>query len=127
MNTIKNIPVSIIELPTFSDERGDLTAINKILPFKIKRIFYIYNSKFPRGGHRHKKTTQALICLNGSVEISIQNPNGQNKILLNSPNKCLVLKPEDWHTMENFSNGSILLVLASEHYDPNDYIYEKYN
>lgn len=116
----------ILNLPTFKDERGSLTVIEKILPFEVKRVFYIYDVKGKRGGHRHKKTIQALVCLNGSCEIYINNGKKEEIVTLNSPSKCLILEPEDWHTMENFSQGSVLLVLASEFYDKNDYMYEEY-
>ena len=116
----------IIDLPTFEDERGSLTVVEKLLPFDIKRFYYIYNVTDQRGGHRHKKTIQALICLNGSCEIYINNGKKEDYFLLNEPNKCLILDPKDWHTMDKFSNGAILLVFASEYYDKDDYIEEEY-
>ncbi len=116
----------LIDLPTFVDNRGKLTVIEKILPFEIKRVYYIYEVKTKRGGHRHKKNFQALVCLNGSCEIFINDGEKKETILLDSPSKCLILEPKDWHTMDNFSDGSILLVLASEYYDVNDYIDEEY-
>ncbi|TQD23854.1 FdtA/QdtA family cupin domain-containing protein [Methanolobus vulcani] len=117
----------IIDLDTYSDERGDLTVIQKILPFEIKRIYYIYNNKnnLPRGGHRHHKTIQALICLNGNCTISTSNSGLTTDYTLNKPNKCLILNPEDWHTMHSFSENSILLVLASEYFNPDDYIHKQ--
>jgi len=116
----------LITLPTFKDERGSLTVVEKLLPFEIKRFYYIYDTTTKRGGHRHKKTIQALICLGGSCEIYINNGNKKEIILLDSPDKCLILDPKDWHTMDNFSSGAILLVFASEHYDISDYIDEEY-
>ena len=61
----------IIELPTFGDDRGNLTVVEKVLPFEIKRFYYIYDVSSQRGGHRHKKTIQALISLGGSCEIYV--------------------------------------------------------
>jgi dTDP-4-dehydrorhamnose 3,5-epimerase-like enzyme len=113
---------------TFSDDRGSLSVIEKIIPFPIKRIFYIYDVKNSvRGGHRHHKTIQAAICISGACKIFSSNGTKESVYVLDSPNKCLVLEPEDWHTMYDFSEGSILLVLASEEFDPEDYIYEPYN
>ena len=79
-----------------------------------------------RGNHRHHKTIQAAICIKGSCIIS--NDNGINKeaFLLDTPTKCLILNPEDYHSMHNFTSDAILLVLASEHFDSKDYIYEPY-
>lgn len=115
-----------IELPTFSDERGSLTVVEKILPFEIKRFYYIYNVFSKRGGHRHHKTIQALISLNGSCEVYVNNGKEEKIFLLDSPDKTLILEPQDWHTMDKFSKDTILLVLASEYYDINDYIDEEY-
>jgi dTDP-4-dehydrorhamnose 3,5-epimerase-like enzyme len=116
----------IIELPTFEDDRGNLTVVEKNLPFEIKRFYYIYDVTSKRGGHRHKKTIQALICLGGSCEIYVHDGEKEETILLDSPSKCLILDPKDWHTMDNFSKGSTLLVFSSEFYDKDDYIDEEY-
>lgn len=116
----------IIQLNTFSDNRGDLTVIEKVLPFTIQRIYYIYNvaDGERRWWHRHIKTVQSLICLQWNCLIYTDNWREENNYNLNSPNLCLILDPDDWHTME-FQNNAILLVIASELFDPNDYIAEK--
>ena len=116
----------IIKLPTFTDRRGKLTVAEKVLPFEIKRLYYIYDATEKRGGHRHHKSIQALICLNGSCEIYVNNNIKDEIILLDSPDKCLIIDPVDWHTMDKFTPGSILLVFSSEYYDVNDYIDEAY-
>ncbi|GAB1348032.1 FdtA/QdtA family cupin domain-containing protein [Ignavibacteriales bacterium] len=117
-----------IDLQTKSDERGSLTVIEKVLPFDIKRVYYIYNNSkdLPRAKHRHKKTVQATICLNGSVEVYNNNGKTKENFILDSPSKCLILEPTDWHIMHNFSHDAILLVLASSEYDIDDYIHEEY-
>lgn len=117
----------MLDLKTFTDKRGHLTVIEKILPFDIKRVFYIYGvDDSVRGGHRHHKTFQAAICIAGSCIISNHDGAKQEEFLLDSPNKCLILEPKDWHTMHHFTPDAILLVLASEFFDPNDYIFEPY-
>ena len=116
----------IIDLPTFQDERGELTVMEKLLPFEIKRFYCIYGVTQKRGGHRHKKTIQALICLDGSCEVYVNDGQKKEIFLLDSPSKCLLLKPEDWHTMDKFTKGSTLLVFASEFYNKDDYISEEY-
>jgi len=113
-------------LPTFSDTRGNLTVVEKLLPFEIKRFYSIYDTTDKRGGHRHKKTIQALICLGGSCEIYVNDGEKEETILLDSPSKCLILDPKDWHTMDKFTQGSTLLVFSSEYYDKDDYIDEEY-
>jgi dTDP-4-dehydrorhamnose 3,5-epimerase-like enzyme len=117
----------LIDLKTFTDNRGNLTVIEKIIPFVIKRIFYIYGvDTSVRGGHRHKQTIQAAVCIQGACRIYNNDGHTEKYFELNQPNKCLILEPNDWHTMDQFTSDAILMVLASEYFDPNDYIYEPY-
>ena len=117
----------LINLQTYTDNRGNLTVIEKVIPFDIKRIFYIYGvDNSVRGGHRHHKTYQAAICIQGSCVISNNNGTAKQEFILDKPSKCLLIQPEDWHTMHDFSKNAILMVLASENYDYNDYIFENY-
>lgn len=117
----------LLHLKTFTDQRGSLTVIEKNLPFEVRRIFYIYGvDDSVRGRHRHHKTIQAAVCIAGSCVITNDNGREIKDFLLDSPEKCLLLFPEDYHWMHHFSPGSILLVMASEEFDPNDYIYEPY-
>ena len=117
----------LIDLKTFTDQRGNLTVIEKVIPFEIKRIFYIYGvDSSVRGGHRHHKTVQAAICIQGSCTIYNNDNQEEKEFILNHPGKCLILEPKDWHKMYNFTTDAILMVLASEYFDPNDYIYSPY-
>jgi len=118
----------LINVPLKEDTRGSLTVVEKCLPFDIKRVFTIFNvpPNTIRGGHAHKKTQMALICQSGACEISWQTPSENHKMTLEKPTQCLLLNPEDWHQMEFLKENTILLVLASENYDANDYIYEAY-
>jgi dTDP-4-dehydrorhamnose 3,5-epimerase-like enzyme len=117
----------LIDLKTFTDKRGNLTVIEKTIPFDIRRIFYIYGvDSSVRGGHRHHKTIQAAVCIQGSCHINNNDGTTSSEFVLDKPNKCLVLEPKDWHTMDNFSPDAILMVLASEYFDQNDYIFEPY-
>ncbi|MBB1644126.1 FdtA/QdtA family cupin domain-containing protein [Sphingobacterium sp. UME9] len=116
-----------IDLKTFTDDRGHLTVIEKVTPFEVKRIFYIYGVDGSiRGGHRHHKTVQAAICLKGSCAIYNQDGDNERVFELDSPDQCLILQPTDWHQMFDFSEDAILMVLASEYFDSTDYIYEPY-
>lgn len=113
----------LIQLPTFSDSRGQLTVIEKALPFDIKRVYYIYQAEGKeRGYHSHKKTAQALIAVSGSCQIFIKDQTNNLGFILDSPTKCLLLEPQDFHWMNNFSKDCVLLALASHYYDKNDYI-----
>jgi len=120
----------MINLNTHHDMRGNLTVINDLksqFPFTVKRVFYIYKvDNSERGGHRHKTTYQAAICLNGSCKISNNDGSKIEEFLLDDPSKCLILEPKDWHVMSSFSENSVLIVFASEQYIQDDYIYDKY-
>lgn len=119
----------LLDLKTFTDKRGKLTVIEKIIPFQILRVFYIYGvDDSIRGNHRHNKTIQAAISIQGSCKISNKSGVGEEVevYILDSPSKCLIIQPNDFHWMDNFSENCILMVFASEYFDANDYIYEPY-
>lgn len=118
----------LLSLKTFTDKRGNLTVIEKVIPFDVKRIFYIYGvDDSIRGGHRHHKTIQAAICIQGTCTIFNDDNKKREEYVLDSPDKCLILEPADWHQMHSFSKDAILMVLASEYFEEKDYIYERYN
>lgn len=120
----------LINLVNFKDSRGNLTVLDNteaLLPFKIKRVFYIYGvDESVRGGHRHKETIQAAICIKGSCVVT--NDDGQKfeTFTLNDPSQCLILETKDWHQMHDFTPDAILLVFASTYFDESDYIFEPY-
>ncbi len=117
----------IINLKKHGDARGSLTAVeDAALPFKIKRVYAITNPQGIRGGHRHKKAVQAVMCLSGSCVVYNNNGHKEEEFLLDAPEKCLILEPQDWHLMKEFTGHCVLQVLASEYYDVDDYIDEPY-
>lgn len=117
---------TLLKLPTFSDGRGALSVLDGTLPFPMKRIYWIYGSDGKtRGGHRHRQTRQALVAVHGSVSIHMDDGLHVEDILLESPDQCLLVDPKDWHTMA-FTEGSVLLVIASHSFDRNDYVDEGY-
>ena len=118
----------IIDLKTFTDNRGNLTVIEKVIPFTIQRIFYIYGvNDSKRGGHRHHKTIQAAVCIQGECKIFNNDGVERQVFHLDKPSVCVILDPSDWHKMYDFSDNAILMVLASEKFDQNDYIFESYD
>jgi hypothetical protein len=118
----------LINLETHTDIRGNLTVIQDVFPFKIERVFYIYGvDKSERGGHRHHKTIQAAVCIQGECKIFSNDGMKRQVFHLDKPSKCVLLEPADWHKMYDFSENSILMVLASEKFDQNDYIFEPYD
>lgn len=118
---------SILNLPTFRDERGALTVLENRLPFPIRRVFWIYGADgLTRGGHRHRQTHQALIALAGTVTVYMDDGQFRNDIVLDSADRCLLVEPKDWHRM-SFGPSSVLLVVASHPYDRADYIETSYS
>ena len=116
----------MIELTTRQDLRGDLTVLDKEIPFAIRRVFWIHGASGKRGGHRHHHNCMALVAVSGSCEIFVNDNKKKATYRLDRPNKVLMLDPADWHTMDAFSPDCVLLVLASHSYDQADYIDEEY-
>ncbi|MGE5942861.1 MAG: sugar 3,4-ketoisomerase [Flavobacteriales bacterium] len=117
--------IKIIDIPKVSDPRGHLGVIEKdVIPFSIKRVYYLYDvpSDAFRGGHAHKKLSQFLVALSGSFEVRLKNEEEEVSIILNKPNKGLLIMPGTWREIDNFSSGAVCLVLASHVFDESDYI-----
>ncbi|MBU3155334.1 sugar 3,4-ketoisomerase [Clostridium estertheticum] len=117
---------ALIKFKDITDKYGHLTPIESKLdtPFEIKRIYYITKVEqgTTRGFHSHRKLHQVLICLNGSVKIRVKNPKEEEVFELNDPSVGLYVGTLIWREMFDFTEGSVLLVLASEYYDEDDYI-----
>jgi dTDP-4-dehydrorhamnose 3,5-epimerase-like enzyme len=117
---------NLIQLPVFRDERGALTVLGDCLPFEVKRVYFIHSipAGAERGGHRHRRNRQALICVSGKCEVIVRGNGEEGRYLLNSRDQCLLLEPSDWHVLREFSADAVLLVAASEPYNPSDYVCE---
>ncbi|MEF7616120.1 FdtA/QdtA family cupin domain-containing protein [Aquincola sp. MAHUQ-54] len=117
---------TLIDLPKINDPRGNLTFIEagRHLPFKFNRIFYLYDvpGGSDRGGHALKTTHQFVIAISGSFDVVLDAGNGRQRFHLNRSYYGLYIPPMVWRELDNFSSGSVALVLASDHYDEADYI-----
>lgn len=122
----------IIELPKITDPRGNLTFIeqNHHIPFEIKRVFYLYDvpGGETRAGHALKTCHQFIIAASGSFDVVLDNGQSRHRYHLNRSYYGLYVPPLVWRELENFSSGSVCLVLASEMYSEADYFrdYESY-
>lgn len=115
----------IIELPKIEDRRGNLSVIEEeTIPFEIKRVYYLYDvpSGSTRGGHAHIEQLELLIPLSGSFDVVLNDGINKETITLNRPNEGLLIPTGIWRELENFSSGSVCLVLASGVFEERDYI-----
>ncbi|EOE6054299.1 FdtA/QdtA family cupin domain-containing protein [Vibrio cholerae] len=118
--------VKLISFESLGDHRGSLVALeqNKNIPFEIKRIYYIFDTKqgVVRGLHAHKALKQVAIALKGSCRFLLDDGITREDIILDCPTKGILIDSCLWREMHDFSEDCVLIVLASEHYDESDYI-----
>jgi hypothetical protein len=120
----------IIDLPKISDPRGNLTFIeaNRHIPFDIRRVYYLYDvpGGAERGGHAHKALSQLIIAISGSFDVVLQDGCITKRYHLNRSYSGLYVCPMIWRELDNFSSGSVCMVIASNDYDESDY-FRDYN
>lgn len=108
------------------DDRGMLVALEeyKDIPFEIKRVYYMYDTKknVYRGFHAHKSLEQILICIHGSCKVLLDNGTEKKIVSLEKPYEGLYIANNMWREMYDFSEDAVLMVLASEYYKEEDYI-----
>lgn len=117
--------VRLIDLPKIADNRGNLTFIEgyRHVPFDVRRVYYLYDvpAGATRGGHAHKQLEQFIIAASGSFTVVIDDGFVRRKFFLNRPHYGLYVPKMVWRELEDFSSGSICLVIASAEYDESDY------
>lgn len=115
----------LIQLPKITDPRGNLTFIEggNHIPFDIRRVYYLYDvpGGSDRGGHAHKALSQLIIAMSGSFDVLLDDGKGKKLYHLNRSYYGLYVCPMMWRELDNFSSGSVCMVLASHAYDENDY------
>ncbi len=118
--------IKMYTFPPHGDDRGQLVAIEEgiDLPFDVRRVYYIYDTLpgVRRGFHAHLQLQQILLCVNGSCKINLDDGYETAEVVLDKPNVGLYISNNMWREMYDFSDGAVLLVLASEHYTEADYI-----
>ena len=118
--------VSISYVCKHGDQRGQLIALeeHREIPFQVKRVYYIFDTgtNVRRGFHAHKSLQQMLICVHGSCKVLLDDGKEKVNVLLDNPDMGLYISNAIWREMYDFSKDAVLLVLASELYNENDYI-----
>lgn len=127
MNKSSVYDCTIIELDKHhSDRKGNISVVENYrdIPFEVRRTYYLYDvpGGESRGAHAHKELSQLIIAASGSFTVTLDDGNVKRTFLLNRPYQGLYVVPGIWRTLDDFSSGSVCLVLASEKYDENDYI-----
>lgn len=122
----------IVELPRINDPRGNLTFIEggRHVPFEIRRVYYLYDvpGGATRAGHGHRALEQVVIAMSGSFDVTLDDGRERRRFHLNRSYYGLHVAPMMWREIDNFSSGSVCMVLASEYYDETDYfrVYEEF-
>ncbi len=115
----------ILELPKIHEPRGNLTFVEggRHVPFEIARVYYLYDvpGGAERGGHAHRDLHQLIIAMSGSFDVVLNDGRDERRIHLNRSYQGLYVCPMIWRELDNFSSGSVCMVLASNHYDEADY------
>ena len=114
-----------LDITKVHDTRGNLSVIEgNAVPFEMKRVYYLYDipSGARRGGHSHKNQQELLVALSGSFDVILNDGSEQKTVTLNKPNVGLLIVNGIWRELQNFSSGSVCLVLASDVFEEEDYI-----
>lgn len=123
---------TIIELDKHHHEKGNITVVENGLtvPFEVKRTYYLYDipGGESRGGHAHRELKQLIVAVSGSFTVTLDDGQVKRTFMLNRPYQGLLIVPGIWRTLDDFSSGSVCLVLASHGYEAEDYIrdYEEF-
>lgn len=116
----------VIDISKIHNEAGNISILEngENIPFDVKRIYYLYDvpSGEARGGHAHYKLEQYIVAASGSFDVILNDGINKRRFSLNRPNLALHIVPGLWRELDNFSSGSICMVLASHTYDEKDYI-----
>lgn len=126
MKSSKVFDCHIMSLSKVKNRAGNITVVenNVHLPFEVKRVYYLYDvpGGAERGGHAHKGLYQLIVAASGSFDVMLDDGTNKKVITLNQPYRGLLIVPGIWRELNNFSSGSVCLVLASELYQESDYI-----
>ncbi len=116
----------LVEIPTFTDERGSISVLDKDLPFQVKRVFWLHHIKEgkDRGGHALLDCSEIMVAIHGSFIVELDDTVNKTSILLDDPSKGLIIRPGVWFRTHSYNNNGVSLILAEEEYARNKYTYD---
>ena len=122
--TIKDC--NLIDIPTFTDERGAISVMDKELPFEVKRVFWLHHiaEGKDRGAHALLDSEEIMVAVHGSFVVDLDDTVNKTSILLDNPNKGLMIRPGIWFRTHSYQDDGVSLILASEEYARNKYTYD---
>lgn len=117
---------NLIEIPTFTDERGAISVMDKELPFQVRRVFWLHNiaDGKDRGEHALLDSTEIIVAVHGSFVVDLDDTVSKTSVLLDLPDKGLVIRPGIWFRTHSYKNDGVSLILAEEEYARNKYTYD---
>lgn len=127
MNTNYSVKdCTLIDIPTFTDERGVISVIDKELPFQVRRVFWLHHiaDGKDRGEHALLDSTEIIVAVHGSFVVDLDDTENKISVLLDSPDKGLVIRPGVWFRTHSYKNNGVSLILAEEEYARNKYTYD---
>lgn len=126
MNTNYSVnDCKLIDVPTFTDDRGAISVLDKELPFQVRRVFWLHHiaDGKERGEHALLDSTEIIVAVHGSFEVDLDDTVFKTSVLLDSPNKGLVIRPGIWFRTHSYKNDGVSLILAEEEYSRDKYTY----
>lgn len=116
----------LVDIPTFTDERGAISVMDKELPFDVKRVFWLHHIKNgkDRGAHALLDSEEIMIAIHGSFVVDLDDTEVKTSILLDNPEKGLIIRPGVWFRTHSYNEEGVSLILASEEYSRDKYTYD---
>lgn len=127
MNTNYSVKdCTLIDVPTFTDERGAISVLDKELPFVVRRVFWLHHimEGKDRGAHALLNSSEIMVAVHGSFVVDLDDTETKTSILLDAPSKGLIIRPGVWFRTHSYKNDGVSLILAEEEYARNKYTYD---
>lgn len=116
----------LVDIPTFTDERGAISVMDKELPFDVKRVFWLHHIKEgkDRGAHALLESAEIMVAIHGSFVVDLDDAETKTSVLLDNPGKGLIIRPGIWFRTHSYKEDGVSLILASEEYSRDRYTYD---